>query len=267
MKLPVGGRVHQRLAWIAAQIHAGRIVDRGHAASASDRHLHSSRRRHMHKTLGNWPLAALLGRFLHAFDQRRSFRAFPVRLHVAVAICVEKPELERIHADQPREPVHLHLQREIGDRNSKTAHRRGRRAIGVNTIGVGPDVRYRVGAGIVCLRLSAHHRASGENRRRRRYRPFTLRATMRPSFITPSLMTIFSAARGEETASPPPGVDEADRPTRQLRPKDCDRLDRNINLAAEAAADRSADEVQLVPRHLQDDRRVVEREEIACVFV
>ena len=52
-----------------------------------------------------------------------------------------------------------------------------------------------------------------------------------------------------------------DRPAGQLGGEDGDRLDDDVDLAAEAAADGAADEVQLVARHLQDDRGVVEREE------
>ena len=43
--------------------------------------------------------------------------------------------------------------------------------------------------------------------------------------------------------------------------QDRDRLDDDVDLAAEAAADRAADQAQLVERHLQDERGVVEGEE------
>ena len=35
-----------------------------------------------------------------------------------------KPELERIHADEPRELVHLHFEREVADGDAEAAHRR-----------------------------------------------------------------------------------------------------------------------------------------------
>ena len=65
---------------------------------------------------------ASVGRLLHAFDQRGAFGRLAVRLHVAVAIGVDEAEFERVHADQPRQLVHLHLEREIADRDAEAAH-------------------------------------------------------------------------------------------------------------------------------------------------
>ena len=52
------------------------------------------------------------------------FGLLAMRLHVAVAIGVDEAELERVHADQPRQLVHLHLQREVGDGDAEAAHGR-----------------------------------------------------------------------------------------------------------------------------------------------
>ena len=57
--------------------------------------------------------ARLLGRHLHALDQRGVVRLAPMRLHVAVAVGVEDAELHRVHADLVGQLVHLHLEREI----------------------------------------------------------------------------------------------------------------------------------------------------------
>ena len=92
-----GRRVHQRLARIAAEIHAGRIVDRGNAApahlGAPVAHLHhrapprSSDRLHA-PSLRQRPVRELRRR-LHRLDQRRAVRRLAMRLHVAVAIGVQ----------------------------------------------------------------------------------------------------------------------------------------------------------------------------------
>ena len=57
------------------------------------------------------------------------------------------------------------------------------------------------------------------------------------------------------------GVDVLDRPVGQHGAEDGDRLDDHVDLAAEAAADRAADQPQLLERHVEDQRHVVEREE------
>ena len=56
-------------------------------------------------------------------------------------------------------------------------------------------------------------------------------------------------------------VDVLDRLVRGHRGDARDRLDGHVDLAAEAAADRAADDLQLAERHVEDERRVVQGEE------
>src|SRR3954452_8694911 len=100
--------MHESLSRVAAEIHAGRIIDRGNAASAPDRHGLTPliARRHLHEALGNWPVGDARG-FLHAFDESGTFRGLTMRLHIAVAIGIEDAELDGVHADEPGELVHL----------------------------------------------------------------------------------------------------------------------------------------------------------------
>ncbi len=55
-------------------------------------------------------------------------------------------------------------------------------------------------------------------------------------------------------------IDVLDRPVGQHGAECCHRLDDHVDLAAEAAADRPADQPQPVERHVEDQRHVVERE-------
>ena len=57
-KLPVGGGMDERLGRIAAEVHAGRVVDRGDAASAQHRHAQASsrQRRHRRELVGDRPV-------------------------------------------------------------------------------------------------------------------------------------------------------------------------------------------------------------------
>ena len=73
--------------------------------------------------LGERP-AGEIGRGLHCIRRAPRPRRLAMRLHVAVAIGVEDAEFHRVHADEPRELVHLHFQREIADRHAEAAHGR-----------------------------------------------------------------------------------------------------------------------------------------------
>ena len=85
---------------------------------------------------------------------------------------------------------------------------------------------------------------------------------MRPSRVTPSLMIdALGAARRAIMHLLLAADHVAHRPAGQHRAEDRERLGERVDLAAEAAADRAADEMQLVRRHIEDLRAGVEREE------
>jgi hypothetical protein len=115
---------------------------RHHAAAASA----VRARRHALELLADRPLGLFRGD-LDAFDQGGVLGLAPVRLHVAVAIGVEDAELDRVHADEMRELVHLALDRKIHRRDTEAAHGGCRRAVGEHAIDVAVNVGDRVGAG------------------------------------------------------------------------------------------------------------------------
>ena len=126
-------------------------------------------------------------RLLDHLDQRRALGDLAVRLHVSVAVGVDQPQLQRVHVQLARDPVHLRLQREVADRHAEAAHGARRRAVRVHALGVHVDVRDRVRPGHVRGGLgrgvwAVARVGAGVGVQR------TCRATIRPSFITPSLM-------------------------------------------------------------------------------
>ena len=140
-----GGGMDQRLAGIAAEIHAGRVVDGGDAAPLAARPSHASLvMDDIAAKRGAKLLAGLPRRRLDHLDQRRALDLLAVRLHVAVAIGVDQPQLHRVHAEMARDLVHLQFQREIADRHAEAAHRRRGRAVGVDAVGVDMDVGDRI---------------------------------------------------------------------------------------------------------------------------
>ena len=184
-----------------------------------------------------------------------------MRLHVAVAIGIEDAELHRVHADEMRELVHLAFEREVNAGDAEAAHRSGRRAVGEDAVDVTVDVRDRIGtrqmrgafddgiarqprigAGIeIAADLArddaaiAHHAVLDVD---------ALGAARRPE------LHLFLAS--EHIAHRPPG---------QHRGQDGERLGQGIDLAAKAAADSAADEVEGVRRQIEDLGAGIEREE------
>ena len=257
-----GGRgVDQRLARVAAEIHAGRIVDGGDAAPLQPGHLTppvviediAAKR-------GASCLAGLPRRRLDHLDQRRALDLLAVRLHVAVAIGVDEAELHRVHAEMARDLVHLQFQREIADRHAEAAHGGRRRAVGVDAVGVDMDVGDRIGPRHVGGRLGgAVGRVAAigagidiERDLARDDAPVLHHAVL-------DVDALRGARRGHlHLLGAAVGVFH--RPVGEHRAERGDRLDDHVDLAAEAAADRAADEAELVERHAEDQRHVVERE-------
>ena len=207
-------------------------------------------------------VADLLGRLLDDLDQRRALRDLVVGLHVPVAVGVLEPELQRVQVQLARDPVHLRLEREVPDRHAEAAHgattacgwctrttsRCGRSGCvygpGHVRGGLGGRVRAvaRVRAGVGVERDLA-----GDDR------PVVHHAVLDVDAL--------GRARGGDLHLLVAVVDVLDRLARLHRGDAGDRLDDHVDLAAEPAADRAADDLQLAERHVEDERRVVEREE------
>ena len=261
---PRGRGVDQRLGRVAAQVHAGRVVDGGVAAAAEPGHRIRPSRGVVDDQgarLGAQLVADQLGRALHDLDERGALRDLAVRLHVAVAVGVAEAQLERVELQRPRDPVHLALQGVVGDRHAEAAHRARRRAVGVDAVAstytFGDRVRprhvrgrlrrpvgrvARVGAGVDVERDLAgddpavgHHAvldvdALGGARRGDLHLLLAAVDELHRLVRQPS-------PRGRRSARP------SRRPCRRSRRRPC----------------RPAPE--LAERHLEDQRRVVQREE------
>ena len=121
-------RVDERLRRVAAEVHAGRVVDGGMPraaqlghqvvtpscvrATTSVRQLSGS----------SWPTS--FAARLHHLDQRRVLGELAVRLHVAVAVGVMSRSSRGSMPSSRAMLVHLDLEREVGDRHAEAAHRR-----------------------------------------------------------------------------------------------------------------------------------------------
>src|SRR6185436_1230419 len=179
-------------------------------------------------------------------------RLAPVRLHVAVAIGVEDPELHRVDADEVGELVHLAFERKVHRGDAEAAHGGRRRTVGEYAIDIAVDVGDRIGAGQVggafddgvtgqpgigaAVEIGAdlarddaavaHHAVLDVD-------PFgtTWRA---------ELHLLFAA---ELIAHRTPG---------QHRAENGERLGERVHLAAKTAADGAADEVEGVGGHVED---------------
>ena len=162
-----------------------------------------------------------------------------------------------------RDPAHVRLDRERDGRDAEPAHRRRRHAVREDDVAVELEVRDRVGAGVVeaVLRQAVRREARVGARVVQRQHlaaedPAVLRDRVRDLHVPRR------PRRGAEElllARPAP----LHRPARLEREQRAHRLRRGVHLAAEAAADRAADELELVQRHLQvrgdDAHREVER--------
>src|SRR5690625_867543 len=93
--------------------------------------------------------AGLFRGHLATFDQRRVLGQAPVRLHVAVAIGIEDPQLDRVDAHLVRDLVYVAFDGKVDAGDPEAAHRRGRCAVGEDAVDVGIDVGDRVGPGQV----------------------------------------------------------------------------------------------------------------------
>ena len=193
---------------------------------------------------------ALRGREHHG-DGGRVLELHHVPGQVADAVRVLQPHRERVEPEHLGDAVHVQLGR-VGDRgHAEAAHRGRRHAVREHDVAVEAQVRDRVRAGVVerVLRqpvggearvgagvVEGQHPAP-EDPAVARDRVGDLHVPGRPR------------GRGEELllARPAP----LDRPLRLHGEQRADRLGGRVHLAAEAAADGAADELQLVQRALQ----------------
>ena len=160
-----------------------------------------------------------------------------------------------------RDPVHLRLERAVRDRHAEAAHRARRRAVRVDAVGVDPDVGDVVRARHVRGGLGGAVRAvagvrAGVDVQRDLARDD--RAVVHHAVLD---VDPLGRARRRDLHLLLAPVDVLDRLVGRHRGDAGDRLDDHVDLAAEAAADRPADDAQLAERDVEDQRGVVEREE------
>ncbi len=182
-------------------------------------------------------------------------------LHVAVAVGVEDAQVDGVHPDSLRDLVHVRFDGEVDAGDAEPAHGGGRCPVGVDAVDVGVHVRDRVGAGQVADALDDRvgrqpgigaavevaGELAGEDAAVAGHAVLDVPA-LRPARCAD--LHLLLAVPGE--LARPPG---------QHRAQDRDRLVHAVDLAAEAAADRAADEVQAVRRHRQRLGGRAEREE------
>jgi hypothetical protein len=211
--------------------------------------------------LGRDPDPRLLGHHLAALDQRRVLGEPPVRLHVPVAVGVEDAEVDRVHPHRLGHLVHVRLDGEVDPGDAEAAHGGGGRAVGVDAVDVGVDVRDRVGAGQVPHALD--DRVGRQPRVGAAVEVAGELAGDDPPVPHHAVLDVpaLGAAGGADLhlLLPVPGV--LDRPPGQHRAEDGEGFVDRVDLAAEAAAHRAADEVEPRGRRLQHLRRRAEREE------
>ena len=198
---------------------------------------------------------------LHRLDQRRAVGDRAVGLLVAVAIGVHDAEGDRIHADEARQLVHLNLERKIGDGHAEAAHRRGRRAVGVDAVGVDPDIGDGVGAGHVGGGLGGAVRAVA-----RIGAGIDIDADVAgddPPVLHDAVLDVdaLGGARAGDLHLLLAAVGVFDRTAGEHRGEKRRRLGDDVDLAAEAAADGAADQAQFLERRVEDEGGVVEGEE------
>ena len=78
--------------------------------------------------------------------------------HVAEAVGVAAPQLERIEAQGGRDPVHVAFDGELGLRRAEAAEGAVRRRVGGDRAGANRDVGTAVGTGGVDSPAREHHR-------------------------------------------------------------------------------------------------------------
>ena len=203
----------------------------------------------------------LFGGDLHAFDQRGVLGFAPMRLHVAVAIGIEDAELHRVHADEMGKLVHLAFDREIHRGDPEAAHRGRRRAVGEDAIDVAVDVRDGIGPGQ--MRRAFDHGVARQPGVGAAVEIGAHLARDDAAVAHHAVLQVdaFGAARRAELHLLLAAENVAHRAAGQHRAEDGQRLGQGIDLAAEAAADGSSDEMKGVRGHIENLGAGVEREE------
>ena len=184
-----------------------------------------------------------------------------MRLHVIVAIGIENAELHRIHADEVRELVHLALDRKIHRGDAEATHRGRRRAIGEHAIDVAIDIGDRVRAGQ--MRGAFDGSVAGEPRIGAAVE-IGADLSRNDAAVAHHAILDVDALGAAGRAVPhlflaPKHI--AHGTPGQHRAENGERLGDRIHLAAKSAADRSADEVKGVRRHVKNLGAGVDREE------
>jgi hypothetical protein len=232
------GRIPGGEAFDAAGLVGGRAGRqlRAFAAAAPGR----SGRQHLGRQLHS----GLFGNHLAAFDQRAVLRQPPMRLHVAVAIGVEDAKLDRVHADRLGDLVHMGLDGEIHTGDAEAAHCGGRRAVRVDAIDVGRDVGDRVGARQVADALD--HRVGRQPRIGAAIEIAGELARHDTAVAHHRVLEIpaLGPARGADLHLLLAVPHVFAGPPCQHRAEDGQRLVNRIDLAAETATHRAADEMQ-----------------------
>ncbi len=205
-------------------------------------------------------VADLLSGGLDDLDEGGALDFLAVGLGVAVAVGVEEAELHRVHAEVAGDHVHLRFQREVADGDAESAHRRGRGAVGVDAPGVDVDVGDRVGprhvggglggavGGVAAIGagVDVEGDLAGDD----------------AAVVHHPVLDVepFGGAGRAHLHLLGAGVDVLDWAVGEHGAEGGDGLDDDVDLAAEAAADGAADQPQLVERHVEDQRHVVEGE-------
>ena len=183
-----------------------------------------------------------------------------MRLHVAVAVGVEDAEFERVHPHRDRKLVHLAFEREVERCDAEAAHGGRRRAVGEDAVDVRVDVRNGVRSGN--MGHAFDHRVAGKPRIGARVEISPHLAGHDTAVLHDAVLDVdaLGAARRAVLhlfmAAKPVAHRRADQP----RCKYDQRLGQRIDLAAETAANRAADEMQLVRLNRVDLGGRVERE-------
>ena len=215
----------------------------------------------LYSGVSSWPTASAIARIVGTVDG--SVYDDLVRRGVADPVRVLEPQLEWVDPELERDPAQVRLGRERDRGDAEAAHRGRRGAVRVDDVPVELEVRDRVRARVVeavlrqAVRREARVRArvvqrqhlAAEDPAVLRHRVGDLHVPRRPRRGAEELLL----------ARPPP----LHRLARLLREQRAHRLGRRVDLAAEAAADRAADDLELVQRQLQvrgdDAHREVER--------
>ena len=205
--------------------------------------------------------AGLAGRDLAALDQGAVLGQPAMGLHVPVAVGVTDAQFDRVHADLVRDLVHVVLDREVDAGDAEPAHRSCRRAVGEDAIDVGIDVRDRVGAGQMADALD--DRVARQPRVGAGVEVADEAARGDAAVVHDAVLEVpaFGTARRADLHLLLAVELILDGPTRDHGAEDGQRLVQRVDLAAEPAADRPANEMQPRRRSIQQLGGGAEREE------